>query len=76
MRCAECHLAIDFYGEDITVRVVYSDERGIEKHCQHSPFNEDDSAILAVLGSAVCTQKWLRKRANIANMERRKNVNN
>lgn len=70
MRCTECHLAIAFYDEDVTVRVVYSDGRGIEKHCQHSPFEEDDPAILAILGSKDCVEKWLRKRANTANMER------
>ena len=61
MRCTECNLAIDFYGEDITVHVVYSDGRGIEKRCHHHPFEEDDPAIIAILGSQDCAEKWISK---------------
>jgi len=64
MRCTECHLAIPFYDEDVTVHVVYSDERGIEKRCHHHPFEEDDPAIIAILGSQVCATKWLSKQGN------------
>lgn len=66
MRCSECHLAIPFYDEDITVRVVYSDGRGIEKHCfDHMPFDEADPAITAILGSRECAVKWLSKEGKI-----------
>jgi hypothetical protein len=61
MRCTDCHLAIPFYDEDITVHVVYSDERGTQRHCQHKPFDESDPAILAILGSQDCLAKWLSK---------------
>ena len=71
MRCTECYLAIPFYDEDITVHVVYSDGRGTEKHCQHNPFDEDDTAIVAVLGSQDCATKWLGKQR-----QRSSNVSN
>ena len=61
MKCTECNDAIPFEQEDVTVRVVYSDGRGIEKHCHHNPFDEDDPAILAILGSHECVTRWLSK---------------
>lgn len=51
MTCTECGDIIPFIEEDVTVRVVYDDGRGIEAHCHHSPFNENDPAIVAILGS-------------------------
>lgn len=70
MKCTECNEAIPFFEEDVTVRVVYSDGRGIEKHCHHNPFDETDPAILAILGSQDCTQRWLNGRANTAQQAR------
>ena len=61
MICTECNLAIPFYDEDVTVHVVYSDERGTERHCQHNPFGETDPAIVAILGSGDCAKKWKAK---------------
>ncbi len=75
MTCTECNEAIPFYDEDVTVRVVYSDGRGIEKHCHHSPFDETDPYILAVLGSQDCAQKWLIDRAKKAQQARISNGN-
>lgn len=70
MKCTECSEAIPFYEEDVTVHVVYADGRGITKHCHHNPFNEADPAILAILGSQHCVQKWLNSRANAAQQAR------
>lgn len=70
MKCTECGEAIPFFEEDITVHVVYSDGRGIERHCHHSPFDEADPTILAVLGSQDCVRKWLNGRANTAQQAR------
>lgn len=53
MRCAECHLAIPFYDEDITIHVVYSDGRPIRRLCHHVDFDETDPAIVALLGSGI-----------------------
>lgn len=61
MRCAECHLAISFYDEDITIHVVYSDGRPIRRLRHHVDFDETDSAIIALLGSQDCARKWLSK---------------
>jgi hypothetical protein len=70
MRCTECLEEIPFYAEDITVRVVYSDGRGIEKHCHHTMFDESDPAIIAVLGSQDCLLRWLNGRAQTVQAER------
>lgn len=59
MKCTECDEVIPFYEEDVTVRVVYSDERGTEQHCHHNPFDESDKAIVAILGSRTCYDRWL-----------------
>ena len=59
MKCTECDEIILFYEEDVTVSVVYSDGRGIEKHCHHNPFDESDEAILAIFGSRDCLNRWL-----------------
>ena len=58
MKCTECNEPIPFFDEDITVSVVYSDGRGIERNCHYSPFEESDPMIVAVLGSLDCLQKW------------------
>jgi hypothetical protein len=76
MKCTECNEPIPFYEEDVTVRVVYSDGRGIERHCHHGPFDETDPAVMAVLGSQDCLQRWLNKRANSAQQARVSNANN
>lgn len=75
MKCTECNEVIPFLEEDITVRVVYSDGRGIERHCHHNPFDETDPAILAILGSVDCVQRWLNGRANKAQQARVPHVN-
>lgn len=66
MRCAECHLAIPFYDEDITIHVVYSDGRPIRRLCHHVDFDETDPAIVAFLGSQDCAEKCLSKNQQAA----------
>lgn len=61
MKCTVCDGPIPFYEEDVTVNVVYSDERGTMRHCHHNPFNEEDAAILAILGSSECLDRWNRQ---------------
>ena len=57
MRCTQCHLAIDFWGEHVTVTVLYRDGHR-EKHCQHDPFDENDPNIVAIFGSRSCAAEW------------------
>lgn len=60
MKCTECDEAIPFE-EDVSVHVAYSDGRGVQRHCKHNPFDETDPAILAVLGSHECLDRWQRQ---------------
>lgn len=64
MTCTECNETIPFHEEHIKVRVAYSDERGVEEHCPHNPFDEQDPAIVAILGSRDCAEKWLSKQGD------------
>lgn len=66
MICTECNEVIPFE-DDVTVRVVYSDGRGVESHCKHNPFDESDPAIIAILGSKDCFNQWTRQQAALAN---------
>lgn len=58
MTCTECNQPIPFHEEHIKVTVIYSDDRGEQQHCPHDPFNEKDPAIVAILGSRDCAEKW------------------
>jgi hypothetical protein len=33
--------------------------RGIEAHCHHNPFDETDPALVAILGSRECADRWI-----------------
>lgn len=67
MTCTECKEVIDFESDQRVV-VVYSDERKFEEHCHHDPFDEADPAILAILGSQECLEKWWAKQQVVRNM--------
>ena len=64
MTCTECSQPIPFEEEHIKVRVFYSDERGVEEHCPHDPFDEEDPAILGIFGSKSCAEKWLSRQGD------------
>jgi hypothetical protein len=58
MICAVCKDPIPFFDEHVVVKVVYEDGR-VNVHCQHRPFDESDPAIIAVIGSQDCYDRFL-----------------